>query len=65
MAYRLKRDDRSVQEGVRRIAREQIARMLRVIDSASVDTEKAVHDLRKSCKKVRGLLRLVMPAFSD
>lgn len=65
MAYRFRRDDRSVQKGVARIAREQITSMLRVIDSSSEDTGNAVHALRKSCKKVRGLLRLVRPVFSD
>ncbi|MEP7184380.1 MAG: CHAD domain-containing protein [Rhodanobacter sp.] len=64
MAYRFKREDGSVQEGVRRIALEQIGRMLRAIDAASADSDHAVHDLRKSCKKVRGLLRLVRPAFA-
>ncbi|MDQ6648388.1 MAG: CHAD domain-containing protein, partial [Pseudomonadota bacterium] len=52
-----------VQDGVRRIALEQIGRMLRTIDAASADTDHAVHDLRKRCKKVRGLLRLVRPRF--
>lgn len=61
MAYRLQREDESVQEGIRRIALEQIGSMLHAIDAAAADTEHAVHDLRKRCKKVRGLLRLVKP----
>lgn len=64
MAYRLQHEDGSVQEGFRRIARTQIGKMLQAIDAPSADTDTAVHELRKSCKKVRGLLRLVRPAFA-
>ncbi|WP_156841862.1 CHAD domain-containing protein [Novosphingobium aquimarinum] len=63
MAYRLKRKDKSVEDALRRIACEQIDRGLRAI--AEAETAVAVHDVRKRCKKLRGLARMVRPAFSD
>lgn len=62
MAYRLKRKDDGVGNAVRRIANEQIGKALASIDSAQ--RAEAVHDVRKRCKKLRGLIRLVRPAFS-
>lgn len=61
MAYRLKRKDDGVGNAVRRIADEQIGKALASIDSAQ--RAEAVHDVRKRCKKLRGLIRLVRPAF--
>ncbi|PEQ14194.1 hypothetical protein B2G71_00865 [Novosphingobium sp. PC22D] len=61
MAYRLKRKDKSIEDALRRIACEQIDRALRSI--AETGTAEAVHDVRKRCKKLRGLVRLVRPAF--
>ena len=63
MAYRLKHKDSSVGDAVRRIADEQIGKALASIDSA--ERAEAVHDVRKRCKKLRGLIRLVRPAFGD
>ncbi len=62
MAYRFKASDTSVQDGLRRIACDQIDKAIR--ESHSGDGE-AVHDVRKRCKKLRGLLRLVRPAMPD
>ena len=61
MAYRLKRKDDGVGNAFRRIANEQIGKALASIDSAQ--RAEAVHDVRKRCKKLRGLIRLVRPAF--
>ncbi|HEY2016643.1 MAG TPA: CHAD domain-containing protein [Bryobacteraceae bacterium] len=58
MAYRLKRGE-SVEEAIRRIARAQLgsaAQHLRAQTDAT--REEAVHEARKSLKKVRALLRL-------
>ncbi|AKH42221.1 CHAD domain-containing protein [Altererythrobacter atlanticus] len=63
MAFRLKAKDGSVTKAVRRIAREQIGRAIDAIEDES--PAQAVHDLRKRCKKLRGLIRLVRPAFPD
>lgn len=63
MAYRLRSKDKSVGHAVRRIADEQIGKAIASIDER--DRPDAIHDLRKRCKKLRGLVRLVRPAFSD
>lgn len=61
MAYRLKKQDRTVGRAVRRIADEQIGKALAAIDVLPLP--EAIHDVRKRCKKLRGLIRLVRPAF--
>ncbi|MCR9210311.1 MAG: CHAD domain-containing protein [bacterium] len=62
MPYRIKRKE-SVQAATRRIATEQIDKALREIDEAAQDRNHAIHQVRKRCKKLRGLLRLVRPAL--
>lgn len=64
MSYRLKRAE-SVRNGIRRIAREQIDKTLAEIDARQVDPHETVHQVRKRCKKIRGLLRLVRPAAEE
>lgn len=63
MPYRLKHKDGSVTNALRRIADEQIGKALASIENA--ERAEAVHDVRKRCKKLRGLIRLVRPAFGD
>jgi CHAD domain-containing protein len=58
MPYRIKRSE-SAEAGVRRIASEQIERALNEIADAHVPVGESIHQVRKRCKKVRGLLRLV------
>ncbi len=65
MPYRIKRGDATVQDALRRIADEQTARALAEIDDDGLDFARKVHQARKRCKKMRGLLRLVRPAFND
>jgi len=62
MSYRLQAGE-SVHDGVIRVAREQISRGIAEIDDAALDRHETVHQVRKRCKKVRGLLRLVRPAL--
>jgi hypothetical protein len=64
MSYRLRRKS-SVQRSVRKVACEQIDKAIAEIDDAQLDRHKVVHQVRKRCKKLRGLIRLVRPAFSD
>ncbi|WP_323767912.1 CHAD domain-containing protein [Marinovum sp.] len=64
MGYKFKSSDADVTEAVRRIAREQLGRALDALDG-SEDKAEAVHDARKRCKKLRGLIRLVRPQFED
>ena len=53
-----------IEKQVRDIAREQIANALEECrEPPDVDFGKLVHGLRRRCKKLRGLLRLVEPRF--
>jgi CHAD domain-containing protein len=63
MAYRLKRKE-SAAEAVRRVAREEIAKGIDAAGGTAPLSER-VHDARTSCKKLRGLLRLVRPQLGD
>lgn len=63
MAYRICTGS-TVNESVRSVAREQIDRMIDEIEDSTLDRNEAVHQVRKRCKKVRGLIRLVRPVFS-
>jgi hypothetical protein len=64
MPYRLLANE-SVQDGVRRIAGEQIERAIAELQDSDLSRGKAVHQVRKRCKKIRGVLRLVRPALGD
>ncbi len=64
MAYRIEASDEDVQAAVRRIACAQIDRALSEIDDPENGLDETVHQLRKRCKKLRGLLRLVRPAMT-
>ena len=63
MSYRIVKGDGGVQDGVRRIAAEQVDRALAELDDDALDLAEKVHQVRKRCKKLRGLVRLVRPAF--
>ena len=62
MAYRIPKKH-SVEKGVRKIAAEQIDKAIAAVRDPSVDRHEAVHEARKRCKKLRGLIRLVRPVF--
>jgi CHAD domain-containing protein len=63
MAYRLSRET-STQKNVREIALDQIDKAIaELVDETLADPVK-VHQVRKRCKKLRGLVRLVRPAFA-
>lgn len=64
MPYRLMRQE-SIESGVQRIAREQIDRAIGEIDDEMLGRHETVHQLRKRCKKIRGLLRLVRGGLVD
>jgi len=64
MPFRLRRRE-SVQEAVQRVAREQIDEAISEIDNEQLDRHEAVHQVRKRCKKLRGLIRLVRPQFEE
>ncbi|MDN2564969.1 CHAD domain-containing protein [Aquibium sp. A9E412] len=63
MSYRFTREDASLEAGLRRVACDQLDRALAEADDAS-SFDETVHAVRKRCKKLRGLVRLVRPAFA-
>jgi len=64
MGYRIERDE-PVDDAIRRIAHEQIDKALAELDDESLPRHETVHQVRKRCKKVRGLVRLVRPSFAE
>jgi hypothetical protein len=58
MAFHLLRNE-SVEEGVRRIVGEQIASAIAEVEDTRLDPHATVHQVRKRCKKIRGVIRLV------
>jgi CHAD domain-containing protein len=64
MAYRFDNNQDTVQDGVRDIATELIDKAIAATKRRQ-DAERTVHNLRKTCKKLRGLIRLVRPVFAD
>ena len=65
MGYKFESGDTTVAEGLQRIAGEQIGKALAEIDDDKLDRQAAVHQARKRCKKIRGLIRLVRSGFAD
>jgi len=63
MAYRIKPGKKDVTGEVRRIAAEEFTLMRRVLGDAGYDAAKQVHEVRKSTKRLRSLLRLVSPVM--
>ncbi|MGC1479062.1 MAG: CHAD domain-containing protein [Chthoniobacterales bacterium] len=55
--------DHPAESELRRIAREQLARAIDELDN--LPPAKAVHQARKRCKKLRGLIRLARPGMED
>ncbi|MEZ6062677.1 MAG: CHAD domain-containing protein [Planctomycetaceae bacterium] len=62
MSFRIRRHE-TVPHAVRRIAKDQIDRAIKAIDCEGDDRVETVHQVRKHCKMIRGLIRLVRPAF--
>lgn len=65
MAYRFKLGE-PVPEGIKRIVREEIEAAARHLSGqGETDRDEAVHEARKSIKKIRGVLRLVRQELGD
>jgi CHAD domain-containing protein len=64
MAFRLKLNE-PVDKGFRRIGLEQIERAQRQLEGSASATTTAVHEARKSLKRVRALLRLFRPGLGE
>lgn len=65
MSYHLKLAGESLQDGLRRVAISQIDKALDELQDETLPPGETVHQVRKRCKKLRGLIRLVRPAFKD
>jgi CHAD domain-containing protein len=55
--------DESVENGIKRIVSEEINQAIKEIDNPRVKRSEAIHEVRKHCKRIRGVLRLVQPQF--
>lgn len=64
MSYRFE-SNLSVAENVRRTAREQYCMAVSELADEQLPRDQAVHQVRKHCKKLRGLLRLVRPVLGQ
>ena len=64
MAYRFSKSQDTVQDGVRKIATDLIDKAIDATKQRQ-SPERTVHELRKTCKRLRGLIRLVRPVFAD
>src|SRR6056297_2922526 len=64
MSYQLQQHE-SLEEGLRRVAEEQIDKALAEIDDSKLSRHDTVHQVRKRCKKLRALARLVRSAFPE
>lgn len=64
MGFGFKRDE-GIAEGLRRIAAGQIGSALEEISSERLKPDKKVHQVRKRCKKLRGLVRLARPGMPE
>lgn len=63
MSYHFKASDKSAEAAVRRAALSQIDAAIADIGDAAMEREAVVHEVRKRCKKLRALIRLVRPGF--
>jgi len=60
MGYRLEKDEQ-LGAGFRRILIEQTERLSEALASADANLEEAIHEVRKRCKRVRAVARLLRP----
>ncbi|MDB5561631.1 MAG: hypothetical protein JWN11_1049 [Hyphomicrobiales bacterium] len=63
MTFKFLKDDKTVEHGLRRIALGQLENALAELRSTDSDSSKIVHNARRRCKRLRGLIRLVRPSF--
>ena len=57
--------DESVEDGIKRIVNEEINQAIKEIDNPRLKRNEAIHEVRKHCKKIRSVLRLVRPQFEE
>jgi CHAD domain-containing protein len=54
-----------VEDGIKRIVSEEIKQAIKEIDNPRLKRSEAIHEVRKHCKKIRSVLRLVRPQFEE
>ncbi|WP_375450567.1 CHAD domain-containing protein [uncultured Devosia sp.] len=64
MPFAFEHSDANVEDGLRRIAGEQIDKALEEASNPHADFDETVHGLRRRCKNLRGLLRMVKPRLT-
>jgi hypothetical protein len=64
VSFKFLHDDETMEAGFRRIALGQIEKALDQLRS-DAGSDQIIHGVRRRCKRLRGLIRLVRPAFSD
>lgn len=64
MAYRLKPGSETVEAGLKRIADEEFARIAHILSDAELSYARQVHEVRKSTKRIRSLIRLFAPTLA-
>ena len=57
--------DESVEAGIKRIVNEELGQAVKEIDNRKLKRSEAIHEVRKHCKKIRGVLKLVRPQFEE
>jgi CHAD domain-containing protein len=57
--------DESVEDGIKRIVSAEINQAIKKIDTPGLKRTEAIHEVRKHCKKIRGVLRLVRPQYEE
>ena len=65
MGFQWSSEDRTIGEGFLRIAREQIDKSIAIATDDTETPARRVHEARRRAKKLRALLRLVRPDFSN
>lgn len=63
--YQFDPKNSAVSETFRSVALSQLDEALEALGSAAGEKRSVVHEARRRCKKLRGLIRLVRPAFAD
>ncbi|GAB3028579.1 CHAD domain-containing protein [Bowmanella dokdonensis] len=64
MGFELKVDE-PVEDGIKRIAKAQTEKIFADLSDEALSHHDKVHQVRKRCKKIRGLVRLVRPQFEQ
>lgn len=63
MAVQIRKQDKTVEAALRRIAGVLIGEAIAAIDAVDMPFDRRVHEVRQATKKLRALIRLVRPAF--